>query len=278
MVVFVGPETAVRAGAGMIEQMRAQGWRIAHQVDGDLSSGDLWSARMRAIATVAQEGSRPLGIVFLDVDDRLQAEFVATADRVLEHCADVGVVSCWTRSRGASHEIRVRPCPVFPYQWLGNDAAACSVVRLDALTGIAELGPAASRTQADWLMATAVMAGGWAAVTVPEVLASLRPEEAEGFRPTASAIRRTLLDRFAGVAARDAGELALMAGSPGAVRLREEELSARDYAEMAWEARGRYPRVARWVLAKLRAELAQRWSGALSAWSGRRRAGDNSGR
>ena len=253
VVLLIGDKSADDVDARIVDQLRAQGSRLLHQEERDLRL-----VRDRAIETLRAHGARLLGAVFVEPGDRLDADFVAETERVLTECPSVGVVSFWTGSRDAGADVRVRPCPAFPYQWLWNDAAPCSVVRVDALEEVGELGPIGSRSHADWLLVTAVMAAGWAAVTVPRILGSQRTDVGNP-QPAASAVRRELLQRFADAAAPDTQELVLLTSSPGAVWLGREELSARDYARMAWEARGAYGRVLRWLLSKVRIELRQRW-------------------
>jgi glycogen synthase len=157
--------TSFWAGSSL-RRARKQGWQL-------IRSGDFGFAGYRAwTQAILSHGSEPTAVVFLGSVNKLRPEFVATSEAILERCPEIGVVSCWAMRSG---RIWIRPCPSFPYQWLCNDAVPFSAIRVEALKEIFRLGHDDESNEGNWKLVNSVMAAGWMAVTVPEVLADGNP-------------------------------------------------------------------------------------------------------
>jgi glycosyltransferase involved in cell wall biosynthesis len=111
-----------------------------------------------------------LGLAFVDGDDQLAPDFVARCSDVLKRCPEVGIVSFWTEQWGATKGMAVEACPAFPYQWMRNDAATASALRIEALAAVGGCRSMESPEYEHWDLINAVMAAGWHAITVPAAL------------------------------------------------------------------------------------------------------------
>ncbi|HET9529035.1 MAG TPA: hypothetical protein VFQ92_01690, partial [Blastocatellia bacterium] len=163
----------------------------------------------------------------------------------LERCTEVGIVSGWARRSKYDKSVVIRPCPGFPYQWLANEAAPFSAVRTEALLEAGSFRPAMAHGYDDWDLFNAVMAAGWVAVTVPEVLAYHRYRNDTAPHITNlngnARARRELLERFPDLLARDAKEIVLFVESASARSLAASEFPLRERLARA-RAILRYPR------------------------------------
>lgn len=205
-----------------LSQARRKGWQVIHG-----GSGELVAFKNAGIEAILGSGSNPLGFAFLSAEDRLRPGFVATCESVLQRCPEVGLVSCWVhRYSEDSGGIWIKPCPSFPYQWLANEAAPFSAVRTEALREADNFRLEMNQDYEDWDLFNAVMAGGWGAVTIPEILADQRvgvdsrphTTSAYGYRK----MHREILERFPDLIARDIWEIILLAESRAVQSLREE--------------------------------------------------------
>ena len=180
------------------------------------------SAMNAAIAAIASAGHCPLGIAFLSESDRVKPRFVAGCESVLKACPEVGLVSCWTASEKGRQESWIKPCPALPYQWLSNDAVPFSAVRTEALCEAGRFRPVMKPGYDHWDLFNAVLAKGWVAVTVPEVLAASPFCDAQCLHLVNSdpATRAELLGRFPELIARDFEEIMLSAMSSACRRSR----------------------------------------------------------
>lgn len=242
-----------------LNQALRKGWRVIHK-----RNGGLVSAKNAGIEAVLSSGLNPLGFAFLRAQDRLQPGFVAACESVLQRCQEVGLVSCWTHHSEADNRIWIRPCPGFPYQWLSNEAAPFSTVRTEALREVGNFRPVMSQGYEDWDLFNAVMAAGWVAVTIPEILGDHRVWEDSMVGLTSAHTRgrmyKELLERFPDLIARDAQDIALLAGSRTARLLNEDTLTVEEQLEMV-RMMLRHPRrtfgVALWGLGLVKKKLLQ---------------------
>ena len=190
-------------------------WLTVEQWDGD------WiNAQNRAIQAVLSAGYKPLGFAFLDTGDHLEADFIAHCQSVLHHCPEVGLVSSWAQYLGRSDKFWVKPCPSFPFQWFANEVAPFSVVRSQALYQTRDIRVGMVGEFDSWHLANTVMALGWIAVTLPEVLArSLRlwhmsgPSDKHRQAVYFSNLISNMKGGFSQLIERDAIDLILMARS-----------------------------------------------------------------
>jgi len=165
-------------------------------------------AKNHAIESVLRSGSSPLGFAFLRIEDRVGTEFVATCERVLQQCPEVGLVSFWTRYSNSEDKVWLKPCAAFPYQWLWNDVSPLSTVRTEAFLNTGKFRAAMNQRYEDWDFFNAVMSAGWVAVTVPEILGEHRFSETDFFAH--GRMRKELLNRFSNLLNQDAKEIVLL--------------------------------------------------------------------
>jgi glycosyltransferase involved in cell wall biosynthesis len=244
-VVIVDHGSSENRTPEALETARSEGWRVIQQADAGLAS-----AKNAGIEAVLGSGFKPIGFVFLGVDDRPHSDFIGVCEATLRQCPEVGLVSCWIHSR-VDNRVRVRPCPSFPYQWLSNEAAPFSAVRTEALLEAGNFRPLMNQGHEDWDLFNAVMAAEWITVTVPEVLVSRRLSDDNGYEEA----RRELHDRFPELIARDAGDLALLIESARARSLGKKASLLRGRIATA-RAILRHPRgPALWVLGALKNKI-----------------------
>jgi len=179
---------------------------------------DAVSAMNAAIEAILSADCRPQGIAFLSTHERLQPTFVGVCESVLKACPEVGLVSCWSADQKVVRGAWIKPCPCFPYQWLSNDAASFSTVRTEALCEAGRFRPIMKPGYDHWDFWNAVLARGWCAVTIPEVLAQSPFSETECPHLASSepAMRAELLGRYPDLIARDVQEIMLFSMSRAA--------------------------------------------------------------
>ncbi|MBI2998699.1 MAG: glycosyltransferase [Deltaproteobacteria bacterium] len=225
-VVVVVDELADGRTVIFVDQARRNGWQVIHERNGGSAS-----AKNAGIEAILSSGLKPLGFAFLSPDARLDPRFVYVCESVLQRCPEVGLVSCWIRDAGAGDRIWIKPCPSFPYQWLSNEAAPFSVVRTEALREAGKFRPVMSQGYEEWDLVNAVMAAGWVAVTLPEVLGEHRfdkdPMPYTTDIHTYGRMRRELLERFPDLINRDAKDIVLLAESMAAQILCQERFTLR---------------------------------------------------
>jgi glycogen synthase len=220
-VVVVDDGSTEERTLNALSQARREGWEVIRKVYG----GPV-SAKNAGIDAVLNAGLNPLGFAFLDAGDRLSSSFVAACKSVLQRCPQVGIVSGWFHYVGPENRIWLNPCPSFPYQWWSNDAAPFSAIRTEALVEAGRFRAAMDQGYEDWDLVNAVMAAGWVAVTVPEMLGRTRfREDSLPYLTSAHAdgrMRQELLARFPGLVAGEARDIIFLAASHAAQALRQE--------------------------------------------------------
>jgi glycosyltransferase involved in cell wall biosynthesis len=209
IIVHDGDEKEQRSA--VLRSPESRGWKIIY------ATGGMASIKNAGIEAALASGLDPLGFVFLREGERLRPDSLFEFERVLRHCPEVGLVSCWTGKAGAKYRASVKPCPAFPYQWVVNEAAQFSAVRTEALLEAERFRPVMEDGYESWDLFNAVMAAGWAAVTIPAVLgegvseATSLPRSPHDHVP--GHMRRLLIERFADLIARDAPDVILLAAS-----------------------------------------------------------------
>jgi len=239
-----------------LNQVRQEGWEVIRR-----KNRDLVVAKNAGIETILDSELNPLGFAFLDAGDRLQPSFVAACESVLRRCPEVGLVSCWAHQLGAGDKIWIKPCPSFPHQWLSNDAISFSTIRTEALWEAGNFRPGMNQGYEDWDLFNAVMAAGWVAVTIPEVLGEGRIKDYAASVTDAHTpvrMRRELLERFPALIARDAVEAMLLAESNTGRLLQEELFKLREQLALARTALRHPTWTASRVLRKVKNKILRR--------------------
>jgi glycosyltransferase involved in cell wall biosynthesis len=127
---------------------------------------DAWNRGYAALS------GREIGFwMFLDAEDSLAPACLARVRSVFDACPDIGLLSPWTERPGGAEAMEARPCPHPVHQLVRNDAACASAFRHAALAEGPPFQFALRREYDIWRLANAVMARGWRAATLPELLA-----------------------------------------------------------------------------------------------------------
>ncbi|HVG03128.1 MAG TPA: glycosyltransferase, partial [Nitrospira sp.] len=194
-----------------LNQAHWEGWEVVEE-----RTGNRGAAKQAAITSVFRKGLNPSAFVFLDPDDRLEPEFVATCESVLFRCPEIGILSCWIDEAETGRGLRIKPCPAFPYQWVSNDADSVLVLRTEALQESGHFRSSMPNGLENWDVVNAVMAADWIGAVIPEILVVRHPTDDPigAMSATEYAVaRRELLERFPSLIARDAKEIALQTES-----------------------------------------------------------------
>lgn len=208
-VVIIDDKSTEEQTLKVLCKARHDGWQVIQK-----KNGDLIPASNTGIETILSVETNLLGFVFLRAEDRLKPNFIAACESVFQQRPEVGLISCWTQQYGTDDKIWIRPCPSFPYQWVSNDAAPFSAVRTEALQGAGYFRAGMSDGYDIWDLFNAVMAAGWVAVTIPEILGDQWVWDTPLSYITKSRMygrmRRELLERFPNLIARDTRDIILL--------------------------------------------------------------------
>ena len=248
-VVIVDDKSTEELTLKALNKAQQEGWRIIQK-----RKGDLLPAKNTGIEAILSSEPNLLGFAFLNTEDRLQLGFVAACESVLQHCPEVGIVSCWTHYLWSDGRIWIRPCPSFPYQWLSNDAVPFSAIRTDALREAGYFRSVMSREYDDWDLFNAVMAAGWVAVTIPEILGEhwfIDDSMLQTSLHIYGKMRRELLERFPDLVARDAKDIILLSVCDTTRLLREKHFKI--WLQCA--IKRMLPYSALWVLKKVKNKM-----------------------
>jgi glycosyltransferase involved in cell wall biosynthesis len=240
-VVVVAPERADSETWAAARRARERGWKV-------LGAGDLAAAAAKNAGAeeILSAHGTPLGLVFLDASDRLYPGFLEACEACLRHCPGLGLLSAWTRLRGAEEGFLAAPCPAFPYQLLHDATAPALVVRSEAFAEAGGFRTGLPGRYDRWDLANAVMAGGWVAATLPALLCERWPARGEATErpPGHGRLLRELLARVPEAVQRDALELVLLLDAPRrvspaapAVPLKPTQVLRRSLAAQ-WEVLG----------------------------------------
>lgn len=189
-------------------------------------------AKNLGLETVLALEVLPLGIAFLSSTVYLHPQYVERCQAVLQHSPEVGLVSFWVKETQGNNCFWIKPCPQFPYQWISNDVAPCSVIRTAVFKEIGRFRTELAQGYEDWDCANAALAASWAAVTFPGVLAtaSIRKPGVVVLGQVADRhaicrMQRALLERFPQLVARDGMAIALLS-EPNPIKFLQQEPDA----------------------------------------------------
>jgi len=228
MVIIVDDKSTEAQTLKVLHKVQQDGWRVVQKKNGDLQPVKNTGIEMAL-------GFQPdiLGFVFLRAEDLLQPGFIAACETVFERRPEVGIVSCWTQYYGTDDKVWVKPCPAFPYQWLSNEAAPFSAVRTEALDAAGGFRPAMGNGYDMWDLFNAVMAAGWVAVTVPEILGKhwvWNDSAAHASHVLRHGkMRRDILERFPELIAKDAKDIVFLSQSHAGYSTGDELFTHRKY-------------------------------------------------
>jgi hypothetical protein len=172
-VVIVDDGSSDEQTSLALDQALRDGWCVIRKAHGGAAS-----AKNAGIERVLQSEVRPAAMAFLDARDRLHPGFVAACEAVFLRHPEVGLVSCWALDLARGKMLWSRSCPGFPYQWLENDVAPLSAVRMEALLEAGMFRGDMEPGYDTWDLFDTVMASGWVAVTFPEILGEAHIEQA----------------------------------------------------------------------------------------------------
>ena len=223
VIVIVDDKSTDKQPIEALNKAQQEGWWIIRK-----RNGDLIPAKNTGIEAILSSGQNLLGFAFLNAEDRLEPGFIAACESVLQHCPEAGIVSCWVYYARSNGKIWTKPCPSFPYQWMSNEAVPFGAIRTDALRDSGYFRSAMSREYDDWDLFNTVMAAGWVAVTIPEILGEHWFIDDSTLNPGfffSGKMHQEILGRLPDIVARDAGEIALLALSNTAKQQRQEQYS-----------------------------------------------------
>ncbi len=196
-----------------IERARHNGWVVC-----ETTSNSHSLAKNIGIETVLHQGQNPLGFVFLDSQDRLASTFTSECVSILQRCPNVGLLSPWTKFIGGDNCFFAYPCPAFPYQLIFNETVPATVVRTEALLEGGYFRDMLEEGYEMWDLVNAVMAAGWAGITLPSLLSErVLPTGPALFSSTVDdhhRMREEVIARFPDLVAKEAQTLILLLKSP----------------------------------------------------------------
>ncbi len=262
-VIIIDDKSTDQQTLNVLKKARYDGWQVIQK-----KNGDLIPANNTGIETILGSGESPLGFVFLRSEDRLKPGFVAACESVLQQCPEVGLVSCWTQRYGTDDKIWIKPCPCFPYQWLSNDAASFSAVRTEALRETGNFRAGMSEGYNVWDLFNTVMAAGWVAVTIPEILGNQWVWDDSTVHISnvrrQGRMRRDILERFPDLIAKDAKDIILLAQSNVGHTTGDELFAHRNYLVIVQRILhspiGKGLRILRRIKNKIRRHALNGWS------------------
>lgn len=142
------------------------GGSVAAKHRPDCTGPDAWNAG------VVELGEHDGFWLFLDSFDRLAPRCLERVTRAFAQQPDAGIATLWTERMAGEYPLDAPPCPEPASQLIRNDVTPASAFRAAALGTDAPFLPGITREHDIWHLANRVMAGGWAAVAVPEALAT----------------------------------------------------------------------------------------------------------
>ena len=160
-----------------------------------VSDTQAWNDGFGLLGTSAS----PAFWLFLDEHDTLEPDCLERMAGVFSSRPDLGVVTPWTERTGQAGWFDARPCPSVTQQMTGNEVAPASGFNARALDATGPFRPGLPREHDIWALANDVMAKGWAAATLPSLLArrASPPNETSWVKATAlRAIRAEALKPF----------------------------------------------------------------------------------
>lgn len=136
-------------------------------------------------------------LLFIDADDLLDPEFVATAWPVLERHGDVGAVTPWAELFGASQASFCPPVPHFPLLLHRNlTTSSVGLIRRTAFAAAGGYQSAMTYGFEDWQFWIALLDAGWGILHVPRRLLKYRIRPNSMFRAITDQAHAFLLERI----------------------------------------------------------------------------------
>lgn len=129
-------------------------------------------AKNAALEAILSLEIPPAGVVFLNPGDRLSAGYLSTGQKILQHSPETGLISGWFYSDAKTKHLKTFPNPAFPYQWLKNELAPITIMRTEALQETNGFSPDLTDGYEAWDIFNRIIASGWQAVTLPEIIGS----------------------------------------------------------------------------------------------------------
>ena len=172
----------------------------------DCAGPEAWNAGFTALQSGGGQGFW----LFLDGADTLAPTCLERIGRTFAHRPEAGIAALWTERTTGSNALDAPPCPEPFYQLTGNDVPPASAFRAAALGTEPAFRCGTPREYDTWQLANVVMAKGWSAVTIPEILATRSAEKPTISWPEVTAlraIRAELLSPFTATATRIALDL-----------------------------------------------------------------------
>lgn len=163
-VVLVCASAASKNNPDSVDRLQREGIEVLFS---ERPGADLWNAGVDALQVRIAPGSW----VFLDAFDRLLPRYIARVEQAFAHRPDIGIVSPWTsRGVGAWRFLDAPLSPELAHQLVKNHTTPASAFRAAAISAPV-FRPGFAREYDVWDLANRTMAGGWAAATLPEILA-----------------------------------------------------------------------------------------------------------
>jgi glycosyltransferase involved in cell wall biosynthesis len=134
-------------------------------------------------------GSPPAFWMFLDEHDALEPDCLERMAGVLAARPDIGVATPWTERTGPAGRFDAHPSPSVAHQMIDNEVAPASAFNARALDATGPFRSGLPREHDVWALANEVMAKGWAAATLPFLLARRTSSPMEATWPKATALR-----------------------------------------------------------------------------------------
>ncbi len=162
---------------------------------------DAWNVGFTALLN----GGDPNFWLFLDHADTLAPTCLERTEKTFVYRPEVGIVALWTARTKGPITLDAPPCPEPLYQLIDNDVPPASAFRAEALGQNPPFRSGMPREYDVWHLANIVMANGWQAVSIPEVLAERSAENPAIPWPQVTArraIRAELLSPFSATATR----------------------------------------------------------------------------
>jgi hypothetical protein len=127
--------------------------------------------------------------IFLDEHDTLEPDCLERMAGVFANRPDIGVVTPWTDRTEPGGRFDAHPSPSVAHQMIGNEVAPASAFNARALDETGPFRSSLPREHDIWALANEVMAKGWAAATLPVLLARRTSSPMEAAWPKATALR-----------------------------------------------------------------------------------------
>jgi glycogen(starch) synthase len=150
-----------------------------------VSGTEAWNAGYALLSA----GPSPAFWLFLDEHDTLEPDCLERMAEIFATRPDIGVVTPWTHRTGPGGWFDAHPSPSVAQQMIGNEVAPASAFNTRALDATGPFRSGLPREHDVWALANQVMAKGWAAATLPILLARRMSSPMEAAWPKTTALR-----------------------------------------------------------------------------------------